>query len=143
MNTDMQTSLAEIRQRFFALRNGILADQLRSAGVPHKMIFGLNVPQLAEIARSLTPSMALAEALWLESSREGRLLACYMFPPQEVDYDLALRLMSEVVTPEEADMLAFRLLKRLPFAARLADSEPQMPSPLADYSRRALRRHLD
>lgn len=138
----MDQQLATIRQQFFALRNGILADQLKSAGVPHKMIFGLNVPQIAAIARTLQPSLPLAEALWQESSREARLLACYLFPPQEVDRDYAMKLFNSILSPEEADMLAFRLLKRLHFAPEIADPEPADDTPLSRYARKALKRHL-
>ena len=45
--------LQNIKRRFFALRNGVIADTLRRAGSPFKIIFGLNLPQLAEIAAEL------------------------------------------------------------------------------------------
>ena len=133
--------MKEIKQQFFALRNGLLAEQLRKAGVPHKMIFGLNIPQIAEIARTLSPSMELAETLWDETeNRESRLLATYLFPPEEVNPDKALSLLDSVRSAEEADMLAFRLLKRLPFASELASS-PAL-SPLQKYARKSLLNHL-
>lgn len=114
--------MKEIKHLFFTYRNGAVADTLRRYGIPHKIIFGLDVPRLAEIARGLTPSMELAEKLWADSEvRESRLLAAYLFPPAETDMNLALRLASEVRTREEADMLAFRLFKRLPCAALLLD----------------------
>ena len=43
-------NLQQIKSRFMAMRNGIVADALRKGGMPHKVIFGLNVPQLSEIA---------------------------------------------------------------------------------------------
>ena len=36
----------EIKRRFFAMRNGIVADTIRKAGLQDKMIFGLNLPQI-------------------------------------------------------------------------------------------------
>ncbi len=97
-----------------------MADTLRRYGTPHKMIFGLDIPRLAEIARGLTPSMELADRLWNDSDvRESRLLATYLFPIDEITEEKAIRLASECRTQEEADMLAFRLLKRLPCAATL------------------------
>lgn len=112
----MQDTIREIKKQFMAYRNGIVADTLRSAGMDcYRVIFGLNVPQLAHIAGTQTPSMALAMALWADTGvRESRLLATYLFPPDQVDMQLALRLMDEVQTQEEADMLAFRLLRHLP-----------------------------
>jgi len=109
-----------IKHLFFTYRNGAVADTLRRYGTPHRMIFGLDVPRIAEIARGLTPSMELADRLWDDSDvRESRLLATYLFPVDEITEDKAVRLSSECRTQEEADMLAFRLLKRLPYATTL------------------------
>ena len=43
--------LKDIKQQFFTYRNGMLADRLREAGDCHKVIFGLNLPQIVDIAR--------------------------------------------------------------------------------------------
>lgn len=107
-----------------AYRNGIVADTLRGAGMDcYNIIFGLNVPQLAHIAGTIVPSLEIAEALWADVKvRESRLLATYLFPKEKVDKALAVRLMDEVQTQEEADMLAFRLLRYLPFLPELKES---------------------
>ena len=42
-----------IKRRFFAMRNGIIADTLRKAGLDYRMIFGLNLPQITDIAADL------------------------------------------------------------------------------------------
>ena len=34
-------TIRQIKSDFFALRNGVIADKLRSAGCPYKIIFGL------------------------------------------------------------------------------------------------------
>ena len=44
-------TIQEIKKEFFTFRNGFLADTLRKAGMPYAVIFGLNVPQLGDIAR--------------------------------------------------------------------------------------------
>lgn len=138
----MQEGMQEIKKSFFTFRNGILADTLRKAGMPYRMIFGLQIPQIAAIARGLTPSMELADRLWADSDvRESRILATYLFPPEETTMDKALELLRSVCTAEESDMLSFRLLKRLPFAAELLaaiEEDPAVPS----YAATSLRRHL-
>lgn len=112
--------MKEIKHQFFTYRNGAVADTLRRYGIPHKTIFGLDVPQLAAIARGLTPSAELAGRLWADRDvRESRLLAAYLFPMAETTMERALELADDCRTQEEADMLAFRLFKRLPFAAEL------------------------
>lgn len=108
--------LKEIKHQFLAYRNGIIADSLRSAGYPYGIIFGLQVPQLGEIAKSQPPSMELADALWADANvRESRLLACWLFPAEEMTPEKTLSLIKSVKTQEEGDILIFRLLRRLPF----------------------------
>ena len=130
-----------IKHLFFTYRNGAVADTLRRYGTPHKMIFGLDIPRLAEIARGLTPSMELADRLWDDSDvRESRLLATYLFPIDAITEEKAIRLASECRTQEEADMLAFRLLKRLPYAATLLTR--LQSSPDCAHAAAALANHL-
>lgn len=135
--------LSEIKKEFFSLRNGMIADTLRKAGMPYKMIFGLNVPQLAEIARRLVPSEPLAESLWRDREvRESRLLATYLFPPEQMSLQKALQLAADIRTPEEGDMLAFRIFKRLPFAQQLLEAmeaDAEIPASAA----KSLRNHLE
>lgn len=115
-------NLQDIKKQFFVFRNGVIADVLRRAGMPYKVIFGLQIPQIADIARTLEPSTTLADALWADLEvRESRILACYLFPPTEVSEEKARALLSSVRTPEERDMLFFRLFRHLPYALRAND----------------------
>lgn len=136
-------TLKDIKQQFFAYRNGALADTLRKAGMPYGIIFGLNIPQLAAIARQAResaggePVAALADELWADRNvRESRLLACYLFDADSLPGQQTLQMMADVQTREEADILAFRLLRYLPYAAQLAVEAPDT------YVREALRRNL-
>ncbi len=106
--------LCEAKQRFFALRNGLLADTLRKqASDPHRMIFGLNLPQLREIAAEAGQDQALADLLWADADcRESRLLAPMVCPPESV----RLQWLGQVCSPEEADVICHRLLRRQPGA---------------------------
>lgn len=134
--------LNDIKKSFFTFRNGIVADTLRKAGMPYKVIFGLQIPQIAGIARSLSPSMELAEQLWNDREvRESRILASYLFPVEEINLDKALNLARDVRTQEEADMLAFRLFKRLPFADSLLSAMEKNPE-IPQSSKTALQNHL-
>lgn len=137
-----EVNLQDIKKSFFAFRNGVIADTLRKAGMPYKVIFGLQIPQIAEIACGFQPSMTLADALWADSEvRESRLLAAYLFPVGETSQEKALELLRSVRTPEESDMLSFRLLKRLPFAASLPDAIRRNPS-IPAFALSSLLRHI-
>lgn len=136
--------IQEIKRRFFAMRNGIVADTLRKAGLPHKMIFGLQLPQLSEIAREAGPSRPLARELWMDADvRESRLLAPYIFPPEELSLDEAAEMAASLRSREEADILAWRLLARSPFALRLAEDIEENPDHPFPYAATALRRNLN
>ena len=70
-----------IKSEFFALRNGEIADRLRRAGSPYKIIFGLQLSQLDAMAARLQKSTELADVLWQNTStRESRLLAVLVYP---------------------------------------------------------------
>ncbi len=57
-------TLKDIKHQFMVFRNGIVADTLRNAGMPYHVIFGLQLPQLSQIARTVSPDSTLARELW-------------------------------------------------------------------------------
>ncbi|MDE6632829.1 MAG: DNA alkylation repair protein, partial [Muribaculaceae bacterium] len=107
-------TLRSIRKEFFALRNGMIADTLRKGGLEQKYIFGLQLPQIKEIALRYKPAdeeetSLLARDLWSDKEcREGRLLACQEMPPANMTFEEAKRWGEDTATREEADILAFR-----------------------------------
>jgi hypothetical protein len=111
----MDEKLKFVKGEFYRFRNGIVADTLRKAGMPYSVIFGVDVPRLAEIAKPLGKDEPLADLLWADKTvRESRLLATYLYDPATITEEKALQLACDVNTQEEADMLVFRLLKRMP-----------------------------
>ena len=129
-------TLQEIHQRFFSFRNGIVAKAFHDSGHGYKRVFGLQLPQLAAIAKEAGFDNLLAYQLWEEKDcREARLLACYLFDPSSLPEEKAIELAADTQTREEADILAWRLLRRLPYASGL-------PSKLSGYIAEALSRNL-
>ncbi|MDE6041722.1 MAG: hypothetical protein K2F99_09125 [Muribaculaceae bacterium] len=116
--TPMQT----IKRRMFAMRNGVVADALRKGGSPFPIIFGINLPQLVEIASSTGKNKELAEKLWGNTTtRESMLIAPMLMPVQEFGIEDARRWASGATVAEVADILCHRLLRHLPFAWALAE----------------------
>lgn len=112
-----------VKRRFFAMRNGAIADSLRRLGAPYRIIFGLNLPQITEIAAEFPHTPDLARALWAnKTTRESMLLAPMLFPPEAMTPDEAARWIQEAPTPEIIDVLCLKLLRRLPFATDLIDA---------------------
>lgn len=119
---------------FMTYRNGIVADVMRKSGADTRVVFGLQVPQISEIARNLKAeisssednaedmTVALADALWADKNvRESRLLACWLFTPGDVTTDKVSEMFKSLVTREEADILCFRILNKLGNKSEIAD----------------------
>lgn len=142
------TLVNSIRKQIYALRNGLIADTLRKGGLEQKYIFGLQLPQIKEIAIQYHPAAddecaALARELWADKEcRESRLLACHIMPVPEIQEQEAFEWASDIVSREEADILAFRLLRYLPSAATLSEKLSTSDNSLQKYMAVAIRRFL-
>lgn len=145
----MKTQSSDIRKEFFTLRNGITADTLRKGGLEQKYIFGLLLPQIKDIAERFRPSgheeaAELARELWNDREcREARLLACHLMPASEISKEEALEWASGISTREEADIMAFRLTRYLPFASEMAERLEKSDEALQQYAASAIRRFIE
>lgn len=148
MDTDLQGLIGCVRKEFYALRNGMIADTLRKGGLEQKYIFGLQLPQIKGIAQQFRPateeeSYSLAKALWEDKEcREARLLACHIMPASALSAEEALEWSEGATTREEADILAFKLLRYLPNAEDLANKLKSTDDPLKKYTGDAIKRFL-
>lgn len=134
METHVYNPMQTVKRHFFALRNGVIADTLRKAGSPFKIIFGLNLPQIAYIAAETGTSPELAEALWNNSTtRESMLLAPMLVDRTSFSEADARRWISSVPCTEIADVLCHRLLRHCQFAWPLAES--LVSSPAGEFDR--------
>lgn len=117
-----------VKRRLYAMRNGALAAQMRNAGLHYRINFGLNIPQIKEIAAEINewelPSkelLGLATSLWdNENTRESRLIAPMLYPADIMGRATAQKWLTEAQTTEVADHLCHSLLRRLPFAEQMA-----------------------
>lgn len=111
----MESNLQSIKQQFYLLRNGVIADVIRKSGLGYEMCFGLNLPQLKEVAASLVPSKSLAQELWADRRcRESLLLAPMVWPKAEVSSEEATELLATSPNTEVTDILCHSLLRFLP-----------------------------
>lgn len=114
--------IKDIKKEFLTYRNGIVADTLRMGGVPHRYIFGLQLPQLREIATRAGHDDELGKTLWNDREcRESRILACFVLDPGKITEESAMEMIRDTRTTEEMDLLAFGLLRHLPFLSSLHD----------------------
>lgn len=128
---DMQT----VKRNFFAMRNGVIADALRRGGSPFRIIFGLNLPQISEIAAKWTPDTPLAERLWANTTtRESMLLAPMIVDRAAFTIDDARRWIVAIPAHEVADVMCLKLLRNLSYANELAGELAQSEQPMARYT---------
>lgn len=133
--TRFNTPLQEIKHRMYALRNGAIADAMRRMGAPYRIIFGVNLPQLVAIAAETPQSAQLADELWHnDSTRESMLLAPMVYPPEKFDIEKAQEWIADIPTPEVADILCLKLLKKMPWACSLAEELILAERDLARYT---------
>lgn len=110
-----------IKRKFFTLRNGALADNMRRQGAPYRIIFGLNLPQLVRIASETPCNESVAQSLWENTStRESMLLAPMIYPRECFTIDKARIWISQSPTAEVTDILCHKLLRYTDFAGQLA-----------------------
>ncbi len=110
-----------LKRRMFAMRNGVIADVLRRAGSKFNIIFGVNLPQLAEIARDFSPNKEFAERVWANTTtRESMLIAPMLMPPDEMTREMAQQWIAESPEAEVTDVLCLKLLRNQPYALDLA-----------------------
>ncbi|MCH5240419.1 MAG: DNA alkylation repair protein [Muribaculaceae bacterium] len=125
---EIKKKLQEIRHSFYAYRNGIVSESLKKLYPADAMIFGLTVPQFNEIAARYGKYLELGRELWKEKNiRESRLLALYILPPELIDEGEAKSMIRDVRSIEEAEMLAFKVLRNLKDANLILEklSEPE------------------
>jgi 3-methyladenine DNA glycosylase AlkD len=135
MTDNITETVKAIKQEFFAYRNGILADRIRSAGDSHKMIFGLNIPQIQEIASRYSQNSKLANQLWNNTdSRECRLIAPLLFPIPAFTEIEACSWISSIENTEIADNLCHKLLRNLNFAPSLINKYINSSSDIERYT---------
>lgn len=126
----------EIKHYFFARRNGVTADVLRRAGSGFEMIFGVDVPGISALAREIGFDKELGMRLWEDRKvRESHLLAAWLLDPGALSLEECVALAESVVDTEDAQMLAFRLLKHRPEVLPLLAQE--------SMAARAMRAHLN
>ena len=83
--------IRSIRNRLRLAMNGVVATSMREKGMHYKLIFGVSLLELREIAEAFREeaSVELAEALWKEDVRELKMLATMLCPPDTFAHERA------------------------------------------------------
>lgn len=134
------STISDIKADLRAVMNGVTSRAIRESGMGYRLVFGVELPRLREIAAEYqsdgTPegnarARRLALDLWQEDIRECKLLAILIYPVTDFDRDVADLWLADL-RPEQAEvsqLLAMQLLSQIPEAADqafllIADERP-------------------
>jgi len=138
MNAELNTIKSELR----LYMNGVLAQSLRERGLRYRLIFGVELPRLKEIASHYVPDHDLAQALWKEDIRECRILAGFLQPAETFLPELADIWLDAMHDTEIIDYTCMNLFRRVPYAKQKALQWIASEAVLTQYAGFRLMLHL-
>ena len=123
-----------------AAMNGVASRAIRESGMGYKVVFGVELPRLRQMASDFKEANAslsqaewrqLAQELWQEDIRECKMLAIMLHPQEEFDVDFA-HIWVDSLRAEQAELaqlLAMDLLCHAAYAPEqsflwMADEQP-------------------
>lgn len=106
----MEETIRNIKKELRANMNGIASAQMRGGGMPHHVVWGIELPRLRSIASEFKPDRQLGQRLWSENVRESQLLGILLTPPSEFLPEVADIWLHEASTPEAVSLLAMELV---------------------------------
>lgn len=138
----MQETIRQIKAQLRLFMNGVLSQSLREKGLKYRLIFGVELPRLREIASGYEPNHELAQALWKEDIRECKILAAYLQPVGTFYPEIADIWMEQIHNTELADYVCMILFRRLPYASQKAFEWMASDDRMTSYTGFRLMSHL-
>lgn len=117
---ELQDALRDIRTKCRLAMNGIASTSMRERGLDYKLNFGLLQEQIKRIADEYEPNKLLAEALWIEETRELKILATILYPLDEFTEETANKWVNDIKLQEMREQLCINLFQKLSFANKIA-----------------------
>ena len=122
----VQDIINDIKKELRANMNGVASAHARQTE-DYRVNWGVELPRVTMIAESVAQSeefpttmegrRELAQALWKESVRECKILACMLMPTEAFAEDMCDIWVESIRTEEIATMFCLYLMQRLPYAS--------------------------
>lgn len=116
----METIIQDIRKRCRMAMNGIASASMRNSGLNYKLNFGVSIQKIKEIASRYEANKDLAETLWLDGTRELKILATLLYPISQFDELTANRWVEQIPNQEIREQVCINLFQELPYADEIA-----------------------
>lgn len=115
----MDELLRDIRTNCRKQMNGIASASMRKKGLNYKLNFGVPIQEIKIIAARYQPNSDLAEKLWLDETRELKILATLLYPIDDFNIDAANRWIGQIPNQEIREQVVFNLFQKFENAANL------------------------
>jgi 3-methyladenine DNA glycosylase AlkD len=112
--------IRDIRIRCRQAMNGIVSTSMREWGLNYKINFGLTIQQIKDVSKRYSPDASLAEALWIEDTRELKIMGTLLYPIDKYREETADKWVQEITNQEIREQICFNLFQELPYAENLS-----------------------
>lgn len=112
--------IRDIRIRCRQAMNGMVSNSMRKWGLDYKVNFGLTIQQIKDVSKRYSPDVALAETLWIENTRELKIMGTLLYPVDKYQERTADKWVQEITNQEIREQICFNLLQELPYAEDLS-----------------------
>lgn len=116
----MEETIRSIKKEFRANMNGIASAEMRKAGMPYHVVWGIELPRLRDIAAEFRPDRRLGQRLWNEDVRESQLIGILLTPREEFLPEVADIWVNEARTQESVSLIAMELVSPQAWASEMA-----------------------
>lgn len=108
--------IRDIRKRCRMAMNGIASASMRGYGLNYKLNFGVSIQKIKEIAARYESDKDLAETLWLDGTRELKILATLLYPTKQFTIETANRWVAQIPNQEIREQICVNLFQTTDFA---------------------------
>lgn len=108
--------IRDIRKRCRMAMNGIASASMRDYGLNYKLNFGVSIQKIKEIAARYESDKDLAETLWLDGTRELKILATLLYPTEQFTIETANRWVAQIPNQEIREQICVNLFQTTDFA---------------------------
>lgn len=108
--------IRDIRKRCRMAMNGIASASMRGYGLNYKLNFGVSIQKIKEIAARYESDKDLAETLWLDGTRELKILATLLYPTEQFTIETANRWVAQIPNQEIREQICVNLFQTTDFA---------------------------
>jgi 3-methyladenine DNA glycosylase AlkD len=125
--THMQGRVSEVLETLHSLSNPEAVSSMARFGIKTDKAFGVSVPALRKLARSIGKDHHLAQDLWDSRLHEARELATMIADPKQVTEDSMERWVKDIDSWDVCDHCCGNLWDKTPFAYRKARDWSRRP----------------